>query len=67
MAMAPEQAGIGIRRTFTTAGVHPYDEVAWERRDARISNYRDGSVAFEQLDVEFPVCLLYTSPSPRDS
>ena len=55
MAMAPEQAGIGIRRTFTTEGVDPYDEVAWERRDARISNYRDGSVAFEQLDVEFPV------------
>ena len=29
--------------------------MAWERRDARITNYRDGSVAFEQLDVEFPV------------
>ena len=28
--------------------------MAWERRDARITNYRDGSVAFEQLDVEFP-------------
>jgi len=53
--MAPEQAGIGIRRTLTTEGVDPYDEVTWERRDARISNYRDGSVAFEQLDVEFPV------------
>ena len=49
MAMAPEQAGIGIRRHFTTEGVHPYDEVVWERRDARITNYRDGSVAFEQL------------------
>ena len=35
MAMAPEQAGIGIRRHFTTEGVHPYDEVTWERRDAR--------------------------------
>jgi ribonucleoside-diphosphate reductase alpha chain len=55
MAIAPEQAGIGIRRHFTTEGVHPYDEVAWETRDARITNYRDGSVAFEQLDVEFPV------------
>ncbi|HVN51043.1 MAG TPA: vitamin B12-dependent ribonucleotide reductase, partial [Acidimicrobiales bacterium] len=54
MALAPEQAGIGIRRHFTTDGVHPYDEVTWERRDARISNFRDGSVAFEQLDVEFP-------------
>jgi ribonucleoside-diphosphate reductase alpha chain len=52
--MAPEQAGIGIRRHFTTPGVHPYDEVVWERRDARITNFRDGSVAFEQLGVEFP-------------
>ena len=55
MALAPEHTGIGIRRHFTTQGVHPYDEVEWERRDARISNYRDGTVAFEQLDVEFPV------------
>lgn len=54
MAMAPEQAGIGIRRHFTTEGVHPYDELEWETRDARITNYRDGSVAFEQLGVEFP-------------
>ncbi|MEZ5176937.1 MAG: hypothetical protein R2746_01280 [Acidimicrobiales bacterium] len=54
MAMAPEQTGIDIRRHFTTEGVHPYDEVTWERRDARITNFRDGSVAFEQLDVEFP-------------
>src|SRR5690606_5145312 len=54
MALAPEQAGIGIRRHFTTEGVHPYDEVEWERRDARIVNYRDGSVAFEQLGDEFP-------------
>jgi ribonucleoside-diphosphate reductase alpha chain len=55
MALAPEQAGIGIRRHFTTAGVHPYDEVTWDRRDARITNYRDGSVAFEQRDVEVPL------------
>ncbi|HEU0172193.1 MAG TPA: vitamin B12-dependent ribonucleotide reductase, partial [Acidimicrobiales bacterium] len=54
MALAPEQAGIGIRRHFTIAGVHPYDELEWDRRDARITNFRDGSVAFEQLGVEFP-------------
>ena len=54
MAMAPSHTGIGIRRHFTTEGIHPYDEVSWELRDARISNFRDGSVAFEQLDVEFP-------------
>ncbi len=54
MALAPHQAGIGIRRHFTTEGVHPYDEPTWERRDARITNFKDGSVAFEQLGVEFP-------------
>ncbi|MFN0091104.1 MAG: vitamin B12-dependent ribonucleotide reductase [Acidimicrobiales bacterium] len=54
MALAPEQTGIGIRRHFTSRGVHPYDEVIWERRDARITNFRDGSVAFEQLGVEVP-------------
>jgi len=55
MALAPEQTGIGIRRRFTTSDIDPYDLVAWGRRDARITNVRDGSVAFEQLDVEFPV------------
>ncbi len=55
MAMAPERLGIGIRRYFTRPDVHPYDEISWERRDARITNYRDGSVAFEQLDVEVPI------------
>src|SRR4028119_2219427 len=54
MALAPEQLGIGIRRNFTTAGIHPYDTVTWERRDARITNFRDGTVAFEQLGVEVP-------------
>jgi len=55
MALAPERAGIGITRHFTTADVHPYDLVEWERRDARITNWKDGSVAFEQLGVEFPL------------
>ncbi len=55
MSLAPDRLAIGIRRHYTTAGVHPYDQVAWEKRDARISNWKDGSVAFEQLDVEFPV------------
>ena len=54
MAIAPQRSEIGIRRHFTTEGVHPYDQVTWERRDARITNFRDGSVAFEQLGVEVP-------------
>ncbi|HVA04043.1 MAG TPA: LAGLIDADG family homing endonuclease, partial [Acidimicrobiales bacterium] len=55
MAIAPQRTAIGIRRHFTTEGVHPYDELAWDRRDSRITDYRDGSVAFEQLEVEVPV------------
>jgi ribonucleoside-diphosphate reductase alpha chain len=54
MAIAPQRTGIGIRRHFTTADRHPYDDIVWERRDARITNYRDGAVAFEQLNVEVP-------------
>jgi adenosylcobalamin-dependent ribonucleoside-diphosphate reductase len=54
MAIAPQRSEIGIRRHFTTEGVHPYDEVRWERRDARITNFRDGTVAFEQPGVEVP-------------
>jgi ribonucleoside-diphosphate reductase alpha chain len=54
MAVARASLGIGIRRRFTTPKVHPYDGVEWERRDSRITNHRDGTVAFEQLDVEFP-------------
>ena len=49
MALAPEQLAIGIRRHFTNEGVRPEDLFTWERRDARIVNYRDGAVAFEQL------------------
>jgi ribonucleoside-diphosphate reductase alpha chain len=54
MSLASERTGVGIHRHFTTAGIHPYDEVEWERRDARITNFRDGSIAFEQLGVELP-------------
>jgi len=54
MAIAPQRLGIGLRRYFTTEDRHPYDEVIWDKRDARISNFRDGTVAFEQLNVEVP-------------
>jgi ribonucleoside-diphosphate reductase alpha chain len=54
MSLAPERFTIGLGRLFTAPGVDPFDEVVWERRDARITNWKDGSVAFEQRDVEFP-------------
>jgi ribonucleoside-diphosphate reductase alpha chain len=46
--------GLKIERIFTKPGVHPYDEVTWERRDVVMTNWRDGSVNFEQRGVEFP-------------
>ena len=55
MSLAPERLAIGLDRLFTSVGVDPYDEMVWERRDARITNWKDGTVAFEQRDVEFPV------------
>jgi ribonucleoside-diphosphate reductase alpha chain len=55
MSLAPERLAIGITRHFTSPGKRPYEQVQWERRDARISNWKDGTVAFEQLGVEFPV------------
>ncbi|AEB43594.1 vitamin B12-dependent ribonucleotide reductase [Micromonospora maris AB-18-032] len=47
-------AGLKVERVWTTEGVHPYDEVAWERRDVVMTNWRDGSINFEQRGVEFP-------------
>jgi ribonucleoside-diphosphate reductase alpha chain len=46
--------GLTLQRLFTTAGVHPYDEVSWQRRDVVMTNWRDGTVNFEQRGVEFP-------------
>ena len=51
---AKASKGLRIERIHTTPGVHPYDEVVWERRDVVMTNWRDGSVNFEQRGVEFP-------------
>ena len=48
------RAAAASQRVYTTEGVHPYDEVTWERRDVVMTNWRDGSVNFEQRGVEFP-------------
>lgn len=46
--------GLSVERVFTTEGQHPYDQVTWEQRDVVMTNWRDGSVNFEQRGVEFP-------------
>ncbi len=50
----PARTGLTMSRIYTTPGVHPYDQVTWERRDVVMTNWRDGSVNFEQRGVEFP-------------
>jgi ribonucleoside-diphosphate reductase alpha chain len=47
-------SGLKVDRIYTTAGVHPYDEVTWERRDVVQNNWKTGQVVFEQHGVEFP-------------
>ncbi len=44
--------GLVIERRFSTAGVHPFDELDWEIRDAVIGDPE--RPAFEQRGVEFP-------------
>jgi ribonucleoside-diphosphate reductase alpha chain len=46
--------GLKIERIFSTDGVHPYDELTWERRDVVQQNWKTGAVVFEQRGVEFP-------------
>ncbi len=48
------RTGLTFDRFFTDSTVHPYDEVEWELRDAVISDWKSGEVAFEQREVEFP-------------
>src|ERR671932_470139 len=44
--------GVTVARRFTEPGVHPFDAVEWEIRDAVIGDPE--APAFEQRDVEFP-------------
>jgi ribonucleoside-diphosphate reductase alpha chain len=44
--------GLSVERRFSTPGVHPFDQIEWEIRDAVIGNPE--SPAFEQRGVEFP-------------
>ena len=51
---SPRGKGITVERIYTTPGVHPYDEVTWERRDVVQTNWKSGETIFEQRGVEFP-------------
>jgi ribonucleoside-diphosphate reductase alpha chain len=46
--------GLTIERIYTNEGIHPYDEVKWERRDVVQANWKTGETVFEQHGVEYP-------------
>src|SRR5665647_2414385 len=46
--------GLSIARAFSKPDIHPYDEVAWERRDVEQTNWKTGETIFQQKGVEFP-------------
>ncbi|MCA1981398.1 vitamin B12-dependent ribonucleotide reductase [Nocardioides nematodiphilus] len=46
--------GLQLERVFSTEGVHPYDQITWERRDVVQTNWKTGETVFEQRGVEYP-------------
>jgi ribonucleoside-diphosphate reductase alpha chain len=45
--------GLKVEPVFSTPGEHPFDQISWEKRSARITG-DGGEVIFEQNDVEVP-------------
>jgi ribonucleoside-diphosphate reductase alpha chain len=56
------QSGLEIFRLFTADGVHPFEKVEWESRDAVIQDEK-GEIIFEQRGVEFPKSWSQTAVS----
>src|ERR1700734_3886191 len=49
-----KRAGLKMPRIHTTAGVHPNDQITWERRDVVMTNWRGGSINLQERGAEFP-------------
>lgn len=45
--------GLKVESFFSTPGKHPFDELKWEKRTAKIAG-EGGEVIFEQKDIEVP-------------
>src|SRR3989339_606320 len=48
-----DKQGLEFRRLYTKAGLHPYDEIKWEIRDATITSDKR-QLVFSQKEVEIP-------------
>jgi len=52
-AGAPESVGLRMEHFFSTPGTHPFEQLEWERRSAKITS-DSGQVIFEQDNIEVP-------------
>jgi len=50
----PDERGLKIEHSFSTPGVHPFEQLEWEMRSARIMN-DSGQAIFEQDGIEVPI------------
>ena len=50
---APESRALRIEHLFSTPGVHPFEQLEWEVRSARITS-DSGQIIFEQDNIEVP-------------
>ena len=46
---AKGRGGLTLEHVFSTEGVHPYDEITWERRDVVQTNWKTGETVFEPV------------------
>jgi len=51
---APKSAGLKMEHFFSAAGVHPFEQLEWEKCSAKITG-DNGQVVFEQANIETPV------------
>jgi ribonucleoside-diphosphate reductase alpha chain len=51
---APESMGLRIEHFFSTPGVHPFEQLEWETRSAKITDDNE-QVIFEQDNIEVPI------------
>ena len=49
-----ESKGLKVEQFFSTAGVHPFDQLEWEKRTAKIAG-DDGQAIFEKDNIEVPI------------
>ena len=52
---AEKSKGLKVEQFFSAKGVHPFDQLQWENRSAKIAS-DTGEVIFEQDDIEVPTC-----------